>query len=70
MYLLKENETMDWIILEQAGFGADFCFKTYFKKSLDRSVTINNENPISHWVLFMLRRFPNAFPILRQLIGL
>ncbi len=66
----KGNQATDWITLEQVGYGADFCFKTYFRKPLNRSVTINNENPISHWVLFMLRRFPNAFPILRQLLNL
>ena len=66
----KGNQAIDWITLEQAGYGADYCFKTYFRKPLDRSDTINNENPMSHWVLFMLRRFPNAFPILKQLIGL
>lgn len=66
----KGSETSNWITLEQAGYGADFCFKTYFKKPLDRSFTLGNENLINNWVLFMLRRFPNAFPILRQLIEL
>jgi hypothetical protein len=66
----RVNQVANWITLEQAGFGADFCFKTYFRKPLDKSVSINNENPISHWVLFMLRRLPNAFPILKQFIGI
>ena len=66
----KVSETANWITLKQAGYGSDFCFKTYFKKPLDKSVTINNENLINHWVFFMLRRFPNAFPILRHLMGL
>ena len=65
----KENESANWTT--DFGFDIlDFCFKTYFRKPLAKSVTINNENPIGNWVLFMLRRFPNAFPILKQLIGL
>ena len=34
----KATETADWITLKDAGFGADFCFKTYFRKPLDISV--------------------------------
>jgi hypothetical protein len=33
----KPTETENWITLEQAGYGADFCFKTYFRKPLDIS---------------------------------
>jgi hypothetical protein len=66
----KVNEIATWTTLEQAGYGADFCFKTYFRKPLDRSVPISNENLVNQRVLFILERFPNAFPILRQLMKL
>ena len=39
----KQTETANWITLKQAGFGADFCFKTYFRKPLGSSVLKNNE---------------------------
>jgi hypothetical protein len=34
----------NWGTLEHAGYGADFCFKTYFRKPLDSSVSTNDVN--------------------------
>jgi hypothetical protein len=50
---IKFSETSIWVTLEQAGYGADFCFKTYFRKPLDISVPINNENLVNPWLLSM-----------------
>jgi hypothetical protein len=47
----------------------DFCFRTYFRKSLDISGSKNNENLVNPGLLSILERFPNAFPLLRQLVG-
>ena len=66
----KVNQIANWTTLIQAGWGADFCFKTYFRKPLDKSVAINNENLVNQWFLSIFQQFPNAFPILRQLMKL
>jgi hypothetical protein len=39
----KQSNNATWITLKQAGFGEDFCFKTYFRKPLGGAVTKNNE---------------------------
>jgi hypothetical protein len=65
--------TLGWNTLKQVEPNThpntDFCFKTYFRKPLDISVPINNENPINPWLHSILERFPNSFPILRHLLG-
>jgi len=66
----KINENADWVTLIQAGYGADFCFKTYFRKPLDKSVAINNENLVNHWLLSIIERFHNDFSILRYILRL
>ena len=66
---IKQGPTANWIPLEQTGNGADFCFKTYFRKPLDSSFQKNNENLVDPWFLSILERFPNTFPILRHLLG-
>ncbi len=70
---VKENETADWIAVNQWDPTdypkPDFCFKTYFRKPLDISVPINNEYLINPRLLTILERFPNMFPILQHLLG-
>jgi hypothetical protein len=66
---IKFDEYSEWITLKEVGYGADFCFKTYFRKPLDISVPTNNENLVNPWFLSILERFPNAFPILRHLLS-
>jgi hypothetical protein len=62
---LWTNETGHWVTNSRL----DFCFKTYFRKPLDIPVLKNNENLINPWFLSIAERFPNAFPILRHLMG-
>jgi hypothetical protein len=75
---IKPGVTKDWVTLNQWGFKeSDLCFKTYFRKPIDISVPINNEVtlPVSYNVPILsiweqlFERLPNAFPILRQLLG-
>lgn len=66
---MKENQTANWTI-DIFGSGIqDFCFKTYYKKPLDIALPINNDAIANFRLFSILDRFPNAFPILRYLLG-
>ena len=65
---IKFDDYSGWMTLNETGYGADFCFKTYFRKPLDISVPINNEYLVNPGLLSILERFPHALPILRQLM--
>ena len=60
-----------WYDLEDPGWGPelvelDLCFITYFQEPPDNKA-INFNFSLLSW---LFERFPNAFPILRQLLGL
>ena len=68
---IKPDQDSIWTNFSHGGFNPDeFCFKTYFKKPLDISTSTTNENLVNPWFLSILERFPNAFPILRHLLGI
>ncbi len=66
---IKYDNYSGWITLKEIGYGADFCFKTYFKKPLDSPIAINNENLLNLKVFSLFTRYPLAFPLLRNLLG-
>ena len=64
----SDDNGVTWITLfEWSGFDpeweeSDYCFKTYYQ--------VSRTKEIQTLFLKILQRFPNAFPILRQLLGL